>query len=508
LGLHLATLDVRQHADRHRAALGEIFARYRLTENYAGLDEQAKVELLSGELASRRPLAPEQLDFSDETNETLELFRLVRKAYERVGPDAVQNYVISMTSGPSDVLAVLLMAQDAGIADALDIVPLFETLADLHAAASIMGALFESPAYARHLAARHQSQQIMLGYSDSNKDTGYLTANWELRRAQACAAACVRAARRRADALPRPRGTIGRGGGPTNRAILAQPPESVHGRIRLTEQGETITNRYANPMLARRHLEQVVHAVLLQSVVWPLRRDERRERRNVVMTELSEEARKAYHAFVHETPMTLRYFHEATPIDAISRLNIGSRPAKRKAGANLGDLRAIPWVFAWAQSRAGVPGWYGLGAGLSGWAGEDEARWEELRGMYTHWSFFRALIDNAQLSMRQADMGIAQMYADLAEDETREPVSRAMLDEWRRTERAILRVTGNRDLLENEPWLRRSIQLRNPYIDPMNYFQVALLRRWRNATGAESEALREAVLLSVNGVAAGLRNTG
>jgi phosphoenolpyruvate carboxylase len=507
-GFHLVTLDVRQHAERHRAALTEIFGRYGLVEDFARLGEDQKVELLASELASRRPLAPERLDFSDETNETLQLFRLVRKAQERVGPEAVQNYVISMTSGPSDVLGVLLMAQDAGIADKLDIVPLFETLADLHAASPIMRALFSSPAYEAHLTARQRSQQIMLGYSDSNKDTGYLTANWELRRAQHALPAVCEQHGVRLTLFHGRGGTIGRGGGPTNRAILAQPPESVHGRIRLTEQGETITNRYANPELARRHLEQVIHAVLVRSSARPAQSDAGRERRNTVMAELSEEGRKAYHALVHESPLTLRYFHEATPIDAISRLNIGSRPAKRRAGASLQDLRAIPWVFAWAQSRAGVPGWYGLGAGLAGWAAEDEARWEELGRMYNDWPFFRTLIDNAQLSMRQADMGIAQIYADLAEPETRDAVFVTLLQEWDRTEQAILKVTGNHDLLQNEPWLQRSIQLRNPYIDPMNYFQVALLRRWRNATGAEGEALRETVLLSVNGVAAGLRNTG
>lgn len=520
-GFHLATLDLRQHAANLRAALTEVFHRYGLADDYAALPEVDKVLLLTRELLNRRPLTPAQLDFTPETNETLELFRLVRKAHERVGPLAVQNFIISMTTGASDVLAVLLMAQDAGVGDQLDIAPLFETLADLQAAPDIMAALFENEAYAAHLRQREDSQLVMLGYSDSNKDTGYLTANWELRCAQrAIPAVCDRYGVRLTLFHGRG-GTVGRGGGPANRAILSQPPESVHGRIRLTEQGETITNRYANPELARRHLDQLLHAVLMRSVLPApdLTGASLRDGGNPsgldqwdrTLSALSDHARRAYKDFVYGNDTTARYFGEATPIDAISRLNIGSRPAKRKAtGANLeiAELRAIPWVFAWAQSRAGLPGWYGLGSALEGYAGEDEELWNELRSMYRDWPFFRALIDNAQLSMRQADMGIAEIYATLADDDTRAATWPRLREEFHRAEQCVLKLTGQSDLLENEPWLRRSIQLRNPYIDPMNYLQVALLRRWREAQGAEADALREAVLLSVNGVAAGLRNTG
>jgi phosphoenolpyruvate carboxylase len=522
-GFHLATLDLRQHADQLRSALTEVFRRYGLSEDYGALPELDKELLLTRELLGRRPLTPAQLDFSPETNETLELFRLVRKAHERIGPDAIQNFIISMTTGPSDVLAVLLMAQDAGVSDRLDIAPLFETLADLKAAPRIMELLFGNEAYLAHLAQRENSQLVMLGYSDSNKDTGYLTANWELRCAQKAIPEVCDHHGMRLTLFHGRGGTVGRGGGPTNRAILAQPPESVHGRIRLTEQGETITNRYANPELARRHLDQLLHAVLLQSIVpqpshpsdagsGAASASKNADRWDATMAALSDQARRAYREFVHEAPRTVQYFYQATPIDAISRLNIGSRPAKRQTGgavgASISDLRAIPWVFAWAQSRAGLPGWYGLGSGLEGYIAGDQARLEELREMYVTWPFFRALIDNAQLSMRQADMGIAEVYSVLAEDDVREGVFPAILDEYRRTEACILKLTGQADLLENEPWLQRSIQLRNPYIDPMNYLQVALLRRWRATQGAEADALREAVLLSVNGVAAGLRNTG
>ena len=512
-GFHLATLDLRQHADQLRSALSEIFRCYGLSADYAALPEIDKEILLTRELLGHRPLTPAQLDFSPETNETLELFRLARKAHERVGPDAIQNFIISMTTGPSDVLAVLLMAQDAGVSDRLDIAPLFETLADLKAAPHIMELLFGNEAYLAHLAQRDNSQLVMLGYSDSNKDTGYLTANWELRRAQRAIPEVCSHHGVRLTLFHGRGGTVGRGGGPTNRAILAQPPESVHGRIRLTEQGETITNRYANPELARRHLDQLLHAVLLQSIV-PERSSgsagagDVAERWDRTMVQLSDYGRAAYRGFVHDSPQTVQYFYQATPIDAISRLNIGSRPAKRKAGGSISDLRAIPWVFAWAQSRAGLPGWYGLGSGLEGYVRGDAGRLQELQEMYRDWPFFRTLIDNAQLSMRQADMGIAEVYSSLAEDDVRSVVFPAILEEFQRTEACILKLTGQADLLDNEPWLQRSIHLRNPYIDPMNYLQVALLHRWRETQGAEADAVREAVLLSVNGVAAGLRNTG
>lgn len=512
-GFHLATLDLRQHADQLRSALTEVFKRYGLSDDYAALPEIDKEHLLTRELLGARPLTPARLDFSAETNETLELFRLARKAHERVGLDAIQNFIISMTTGPSDVLAVLLMAQDAGVSGHLDLAPLFETLTDLQAAPHIMERLFGNEAYLTHLAQRANSQLVMLGYSDSNKDTGYLTANWELRRAQRAIPEVCNHHGIRLTLFHGRGGTVGRGGGPANRAILAQPPESVHGRIRLTEQGETITNRYANPELAHRHLDQLLHAVLRQSIVRPTQdkncSERRREERwDATMTQLADHARVAYRSFVHDSEQTVQYFYQATPIDAISRLNIGSRPTKRKAGESISDLRAIPWVFAWAQSRAGLPGWYGLGSGLEGYIGDDAGRLHELQEMYRAWPFFRTLIDNAQLSMRQADMEIAEVYSSLAEDEVRQTIFPTIVEEFRRTEACILKLTDQADLLDNEPWLKRSIQLRNPYIDPMNYLQVALLRRWRESQGAEADALREAVLLSVNGVAAGLRNTG
>ncbi len=513
-GFHLATLDLRQHAERHAATLGEIFARYGMSDNYAAWPEERKVALLTQELLSPRPLAPAHLDFSAAANETLDLFRLIRGAHARNGPQAIESYIISMTTGASDMLGVLLMAKDAGVADALDIVPLFETIADLQAAPAIMAALFTNPAYAAHLARRNHGQQIMIGYSDSNKDGGYLTANWHLHLAQRALPAVCAEHGVRLTLFHGRGGSIGRGGGPTNKAILAQPPESVRGRLKLTEQGEAITNRYANWDIAHRYLQQIVHAVLLSSGKHTMPAAARGGAWEQPLHEMSALAEHSYRTFLQQRPapdappFLLRYFEEATPISFISRLNIGSRPARRKASLRIEDLRAIPWVFAWMQSRAVLPGWFALGAALTQWAGADDSRWQLLSAMYREWAFFRTMIDNAQMSMRKADMVIAEVYSRLADDETRGVVFPALIGEFNCTEQAILRITGQRDLLDNEPWLQASIKVRNPYIDPMNYIQVALLRRLRTADQAEAEALYDAILLSVNGIAAGLRNTG
>jgi phosphoenolpyruvate carboxylase len=302
-------------------------------------------------------------------------------------------------------------------------------------------------------------------------------------------------------------GTIGRGGGPTNRAILAQPPESVRGRIKITEQGESATNRYGFVDIAHRHLEQVVHAVLLTSGQRPRHAEARGGLWEETLQALSSAAERAYRRFVRDSPAMLRYFNAATPINDIGRLNIGSRPARRRASDSIDDLRAIPWVFAWTQCRAELPGWYAVGSALTGWAGEDETRWGLLRTMYQQWLFFRNLIDNTQVSMGKADLTIAGVYAGLVDGQTRAAVLPALLEEFRRSEEALLRVTGQAALLDQASWLQRAIRLRNPYVDPMNYIQVMLLRRLR-AGGAEPDVLLDTLLLTVNGIAAGLQSTG
>lgn len=506
-GFHLASLDVRQHAARHRSAMAEIVERYHLADGYVALPEEEKVALLTREIRSPRPLTA-VLDFSEETNEVVELFRLIRRARDVIGPEAIQTYIISMTTDVSNVLEVLLFAKDAGLFGQLDVVPLFETIEDLHMAPEIMSGLFETDIYREHLVERDTHQQIMIGYSDSNKDGGFLRANWELYKAQRALAATCRAYDVQLTLFHGKGGTIGRGGGKANEAILAQPPESVRGRIRLTEQGEVISDRYANAAIAHRHLEQLVDAVLLSSGKRPSLQQEDAWGR--IMEALGERAYQAYRELV-EHPNFLTYFHEATPIDQIAQLNIGSRPAKRRETEGIDDLRAIPWVFAWTQSRVNLPGWYGLGTALQAWLhdGDREDRRQQLSDMYLRWPFFRTVIDNAQMSLRKADMTIMSLYSTLTDETVRESVFDTIRDEYRRTEEMILTITGYNDLLDNEPWLQRSIRLRNPYVDPLNYMQVALLKRLLAEPQPDNVGeLRDAVLVSVNGVAAGVRNTG
>ncbi len=502
-GFHLAQLDLRQHAERHRAALTELFRRY-LDIDYAALSERDKVDLLAQEIDNPRPLTS-ALDFSPETNETLRTFRLVAHAWARNGDEAIQSYVISMTTEASHALEALLLAKDAGAFGKLHIVPLFETIDDLRRAADVMERLLGVPVYRRHLEARGGQQQIMIGYSDSNKDGGYLRSNWSLYRAQRALARVCESHGVQLTLFHGRGGSIGRGGGPANRAIRAQPAHSVRGRLRFTEQGEVISGQYANPAIAHRHLEQVANAVLRSG----LREDapQKHDRWTEVMDALSETAYRAYRELV-EHPRFLTYFHETTPIDQVDRLNIGSRPAKRKETEGVSDLRAIPWVFAWTQPRVALPGWYGLGAALDAWfASEGEAGLDTLRAMYRDWPFFRTLIDNAQVSLRLADLAIAPLYAELTDAETREAIYGRLRAEYARTEAGVLRVTGQEQLLDHEPWLQRSIRLRNPYVDPLNVIQVELLRRLRDREDPDG-ALQAALLQAVNGIAAGLQNTG
>ena len=508
-GFHLATLDVRQHSARHESAITEILAAWGDVPDYGSLSEADRVTVLARELASRRPLTPERLHFTIATNETVELLRLVRRAQEELGPSAIDSYVISMTRGASDVLEVLLLARDAGVAGSVDIVPLFETIADLGAAPSILERLFAQPAYREHLAARGNAQQVMIGYSDSNKDGGFLTSTWRLHLAQRTIASICEMGGGRLVLFKGRGGSMGVGGGPTTRAILAQPPESVGGSMKITEQGEAINERYSNPRLARRHLEQLLHATIVATARGRglLTDDGHGTRWDGTMEQLAVRAERAYRELVHVTPALVTYLESATPIGEISLLNIGSRPSKRSATRGIDDLRAIPWVFAWTQSRVGLPGWYGVGSAVEQWA-ECEGSWETLRTMYREWMVFRTAIDNVQLSLCKADLRIAGLYSGLAEPAVRDALFPRLEAEHERTSRSVLRITEQRRLLEREPWLQRAIEVRNPYIDPMNAIQVALLRRLREGKKAEAEELRDIISVTIHGIAAGLKNTG
>jgi len=508
-GFHLATMDMRQHAVRHRRALGEILRRWGISEDYAELDDAGRFAMMEVEVSNRRPLTPERLDFSSETNETVEVFRTIRWAHEELGARSVDSYVISHCRAPADVLEVLLLARDAGVDAMIDVVPLFESIEDLDNAPAVLETLFGMPAYASHLGDRAGRQQVMIGYSDSNKDGGYLAAAWHLHRAQRRLAEVCDAHDVCLTIFHGRGGSIGRGGGPTNRAILAQPPQSVRGPIKITEQGEAISERYGNPRLARRHLEQVMHAMLIQCAGGDPR-DEETDAFRSVMDELARRAEEAYRALVHATPELVQYFEECTPLSGIASLNIGSRPARRKKGAGISDLRAIPWVFAWTQSRVVLPGWYGVGSAIGSWAGEDGARWAELRSMYERWGFFRTTIDNVQLSLGKADLLIARVYSLLATERARDVVFPRLREEIESTLSAVLRISGQSAMLEREPWLARAIAVRNPYIDPMNYVQIALIEQLREAglDESEREGLEQLLGVTINGIAAGLKITG
>lgn len=510
-GLHLARLDLRQHSAWHEAALAEVLAKLGATADYAALDEAGKNAVLSARLETAAPTDLTQAgEWSAETRRIIDPLHLARDVAAQHGPGPIANYVISMTNGLSDVLEVALLMRWTG-AD-LPIVPLFETRDDLRDAPGILRAMFEHAGYRARLRARGDEQTIMLGYSDSNKDCGYITANWELYRAQETIAAVCQEFGIGFALFHGRGGTVARGGGPAAKAILAQPAGLIGGRLRITEQGEVLSTRYQDPELARRHLEQVTHGVLLAA-------HQARRPKAVppewieTMQQISADGCAAYRALVFENAEFLRFWERATPIAEISTLKVGSRPAFRRATRSVADLRAIPWVFSWMQSRFVLPGWFGLGTALQ--AQVDAGQLERLRQMQREWTFFQTTLDNAQQSLTKADIGIASVYATLVEDEAlRENIFGLIKAEFDRTASLILQVTGQSVLLENEPILSKSIRLRNPYVDPLNYIQVEMIRRLRalsqagTTSGPEVDALRRVIDLTINGVSAGLRNTG
>jgi phosphoenolpyruvate carboxylase len=532
-GLHVATLDIRQHSERHNAALTEVLRRAGVCDDYMALDEDARVELLSREVANPRPLIPARLPYGDETNEIVQTFRTVAAILEQLSPEAIQTYIISMTTGASDLLAALLLAKEAGLyrpaggVSRLNIVPLFETGADLAGCDRVMQACLDLPIYREHLRLRGDVQEIMIGYSDSNKDVGFVAANWALYQAQRALRDLARRDGIQLRLFHGRGGSIGRGGGPANQAILAQPPGSIGNQIKITEQGEVIADRYGMPDLAHRHLEQVLNAVLRAG--FAPQHDAPSEWEHA-LEQLATIARTHYRALVYEHPDFLPYFRTATPIAEISRLKIGSRPASRRNSNRIEDLRAIPWVFSWMQSRHTLPGWYGLGFALETFvAGHGlevigdgrEAQAPApiahhpspialLQDMYQNWMFFRSMIDSAQMILGKADLHIAERYADLTPDPAlAERIFGLVREEHQRTVDMICQVAQIDSLLDRSPVLQKSIARRNPYIDPMSYVQIDLLRRLRaDPEGPDHAALEDAILLSISGIAAGLKNTG
>jgi phosphoenolpyruvate carboxylase len=507
-GLSVARLDVRQHSGRHESAVKEIFSTLKLTPDYSALSEEERLTLLLKVIAAPAPLLPVD-SFTPETGDVIGSLLVLKRAIQAFGEEAVGAYVISMTHDLSDVIEVLVLQHLVGVS--LDIAPLFETLGDLEAAPGILEQMFACEPYRVHLRSRKDHQMIMLGYSDSNKDCGYLTANWALFQAQETISRVCRSHGLSLTLFHGRGGSIARGGGPAAKAILAQPCGLYDAKIRVTEQGEVLSTRYHDPDLAFRIIEQMAYGVLLGAEA--ARREAKvPEAWRTAMSEMSRLAYNAYYQLVHQDAEFIEFWRTATPIEEISGLKLGSRPTFRKATKSVEDLRAIPWVFSWMQSRFVFPGWYGLGSALVQFAEKGLEQAELLRVMYKEWMFFRATIDNAQLTLLKADMRIAHRYASLVPDEAiRVRIFDAIAEEFHRTEIAILDITGQKTLLEREPVLAKSVQLRNPYIDPLNYIQIEMIRRLRSLkdkASAEADSIRAVIELTINGVSGGLKNTG
>ncbi|HWB00965.1 MAG TPA: phosphoenolpyruvate carboxylase, partial [Pirellulales bacterium] len=515
-GLHMNRLDVRQDARRYADVMAELLAKLGVCDDFASLAEDDRQAVLTRSMPWRREI--DRSGLSPESTEALALFRLLQRAMREYGPACLGGHVISLTSAPSDVLTVLWLwrwaqavdgppgADVAAVADQLPIVPLFEKLADLRRSPATLTAILDNPVYAAHLARQQSRQIVMVGYSDSTKDAGYLAACWALYRAQSD---LHRVAKERGVHLTffhGRGGSLGRGGGPAARAIMSLPPDALDGSLRLTEQGEVLAERYDDEQIAYRHLEQITTATLLASAL-PARAIE--PAWFDTMERLAHESYEAYRALVDE-PGFIEYFGAATPIDEIEHLPIGSRPSRRRGQRTLDDLRAIPWVFAWTQNRSLIPAWYGIGAALSAARQRSDSEWQLISEMYQRWPFFQATIDNAALALAKADLYIAGRYAQLVEDaELRDRIWGMIAGEHARARRALIELTAGSP--NTGAWLTASIEARNPYIDPLNLMQIELLRRRRAITdtaGDAADRLRALLRLTVQGIAAGMRTTG
>jgi phosphoenolpyruvate carboxylase len=522
-GFHLATVDLRQSSDQHEEVVAELLVTARVEKNYSQLDEHAKQALLLGLLNDARPLRVPGADYSAHTVSELAIFETAKRMLSTFGKQAIRHYIISHTESVSDLLEVLLLQKEMGLLrgtlDAqahndLIVVPLFETIEDLRNAAPIMRDFYALPGVAALLARSGGEQDIMLGYSDSNKDGGIFTSNWELYRAEIALVELFDKLKGSHGITLRMfhgrGGTVGRGGGPSYQAILAQPPGTVRGQIRLTEQGEVIGSKYANPEIGRRNLETLVAATLEATLLQPTK--PATPAFLDAAAELSEASMGAYRALVYETPGFTDYFFGATPLQELTQLNIGSRPASRKALEKIEDLRAIPWGFSWGQCRLTLPGWLGFGSAVVAFldkpdAAERKAALALLQKMYRQWPFFRTLLSNMDMVLAKSDLALASRYAELVSDtRLRKKIFTAIEAEWHRTADALTQITGEKNRLASNPALNRSIRHRFPYIDPLHHLQVELIRRYR--AGLADERVQRGIHISINGIAAGLRNTG
>ena len=507
-GFHLATLDLRQNSAVHERVVAELLKAAGVEQDYAALGEEERVGLLRRELASERLLSSPFAGYSDETKSELAIVAAAAAAHARYGPQCIQYYVISMAKQVSDLLEVYLLLKEAGLwrpgnppTAPIMAVPLFETIADLERAPEVMRTWFELPEIAGALQPRGFSE-VMIGYSDSNKDGGYLTSVWSLHQASEALAEVFQKAETRIQLFHGRGGAVGRGGGSSFAAIRAQPSETVQGRIRITEQGEVIAAKYATPDVAASNLEAMASATVLAS----LEKDELSStdagRFAAAMDQLSSVAFNSYRSLVYDEPDFATFFRQMTPVSEIATLNIGSRPSSRTKSNRIEDLRAIPWVFSWGQARVMLPGWYGVGSALHSFGDKGL-----LREMREAWPFFRTTLDNMEMVLAKSDLSIAARYSELVEDEkTREHLFGRIREEWRRSHDCLLEVTGESRLLEGNPPLENSILLRLPYIEPLNLLQIELLKRIRSGEGGEQ--LRDGIHLTINAIATALRNSG
>ena len=512
-GFHLAPLDMRQHSGVHEQVVAELFALGARREGYIALPEAERRALLLEELRLPRLLRSPYLAYREEVRKELDILDAAADMHRRYGAAALPNYIISKADSVSDLLEVGVLLKEVGLLQPGDrprldvnIIPLFETIADLQGCGAIMDQLFSVPYYRALLASRSNVQEVMLGYSDSNKDGGFLTANWELYKTEVELVEVFARHDVELRLFHGRGGSVGRGGGPSYQAVLAQPPGSVAGQIRITEQGEVIASKYSDPDIGRRNLETLVAATFEATLLEPAGTVSAAYLE--VMQELSATAFSVYRSLVYETPGFVQFFRSATPITEIADLHVGSRPASRKKSDHIDDLRAIPWVFSWSLSRMMLPGWYGFGAAMEALATrKGDGGLELLREMYRDWPFFRTLLSNMDMLLAKSDINIASRYAELVTDgELRERIFTRIQDEWHRTVRWLLSITRQKELLETNPALSRSLRNRSPYIDPLNHLQVELLRRYRS--GETHERIKRAILMTINGIAAGLRNSG
>jgi phosphoenolpyruvate carboxylase len=511
-GFHLAPLDMRQHSAILEQTVSELLGT---GGTYSALAETEKRKALLAALQAGKPLLGDLAEYSEVAQSELRIMQTAANIHRRFGRAALPNHIISKTDAVSDMLELALMMQQVSLLESgaaptlhINIIPLFETIEDLRGCGPIMGELFSIPYYRELLKSRGNTQEVMLGYSDSNKDGGYLTANWELYKAELVLVQVFAKHGVELRLFHGRGGTVGRGGGPSYDAILAQPPGSVNGQIRITEQGEVISSKYSNPEIGRRNLETLIAATMEATLLHRHGADSAMPEYHRIMEELSLNAFAAYRKLVYETPGFTEYFFTATPIREIAELNIGSRPSARKASNMIEDLRAIPWVFSWGLNRTLLPGWFGFGSAVKQFiAKEGQAGLAQLQAMYQNWAFFRGLMSNMDMVLSKTDMGIAASYSELVTDvEMRERIFGAINTEWEDTMEMLFAVTGNTSLLQDNPAFARSLLTRTPYIDPLNHLQVALLLRHR--AGDDDILVKRAIHLTINGIATGLRNSG